>query len=321
METVGTTGGVVVVVVGGMVVVVVVVVGGTVVVVVVVGGTVVVVVVGGTVVEVVVGGTVEVVVVGGTVVVVVVVDGPGPLVGVGVVVVVVVDGPGPLVGVGVVVVVVVVGGSVVVVVDGPGPLVGVGSVVVVLADVSTTTVSIATDVPGVNPADGPGRPVTGSIGPCETPGQQKKLAANPARLFMKRAGAALRSTRVGGPAVFAGNGPSAMVSVMSFSVPSPVATMSGESAMVTGRIGTSTRPSVPLPSHDPGESSTHISTVSGISNSMKNLTLALPFVVVLPATVSFDTVYRAASVVVVTAFTPSPPVFGSIAPNVAESVT
>ncbi len=132
------------------------------------------------------------------------------------------------------VVVVVVDDSVVVVVDGPGPLV----VVIVLADVSTTTVSIATDVPGVNPADGPGRPVTGSIAPCETPGQQKKSAANPCRLFMKRAGAALRSTRVGGPAGFAGNGPSAMVSVMSLSVPSPVATMSGESAMVTGRTGT-----------------------------------------------------------------------------------
>ena len=62
--------------------------------------------------------------------------------------------------------------------------------------------------------------------------------------------------RVGGPAGFTGNGPSAMVSVMSFSVPSPVAAMLGDSAMVTGRIGTSTRPPVPLPVHDPGEVST-----------------------------------------------------------------
>ena len=109
---------------------------------------------------------------------------------------------------------------------------------------------------------------------------------------------------------------------MSFSVPSPVATMSGESAMVTGRIGTRCRPSVPLPSHDPGESSTQISTDEGLtpSNSMKNLTSAAPVVAVTPATVSFDTVNRAV-VVFVTAFTPSPPVFGSTAPKVAESST
>jgi hypothetical protein len=79
---------------------------------------------------------------------------------------------------------------------------------------------------------------------------------------------------------------------------------------------------VPLPVHDPGESSTQISTDAGStpSNSMKNLTFAVPLVAVTPATVSFDTVNRAV-VVFVTAFTPSPPVFGSIVPKVAESST
>ena len=46
------------------------------------------------------------------------------------------------------------------------------NVVVVVTGVSTMTVSIAVDVPGVNPGDAVGRPVTGSIGPFETPGQQ-----------------------------------------------------------------------------------------------------------------------------------------------------
>ena len=92
--------------------------------------------------------------------------------------------------------------------------------------------------------------------------------------------------------------------------------------MVTGRLGTSTKPSVPLPSHDPGAVSTQISTVCGISNSMKNLTLADPMAAVMPATRSFDTVYRAGSW---SGFhhvhaVPTCVQVGS-APNVAESVT